>query len=401
MLMRKLSNTILYLCMLFCLYGFSKNIENKSVVCVLMVKNEAQVMEKTLDPIVNGGITDFLIYDTGSTDDTVQITQRYFETHNITEYKIIQESFVNFGESRTKALRYAESFFPDARFMLMLDAEWYMEGVQKLLIFCEFENDLLVDLYSIRLVSGKEEFYVPRLIKTGRSISFSGKIHEAPIVSCSKQLDASIWFRYEPTKYGREKTVERHNRDLAILLEEYEQDPTNPRTTFYLAQTYDSLCLFDEAFKFYTNRTKLCGWDEENFMSWYRRGKMASILYQQTNDQDWLARAIQSFERAWQERPTRIEPAVALAELLIKEGNMRSAYIILKEIFNYKYPETDILFTEPHTYSFKRYELSSICAWYVSDYTLGKEAALRALQYDSELPYLHRNLALYIMKLEK
>lgn len=399
--MKYIYQIFLFLLLLLSSSIFATTPHADQIVVVLMVKNEALVLEKTLDPLVFGGLTNFFIYDTCSDDETTKIAQQYFESHNIKEYKIIEEPFINFGESRTKALRYAETFFPDAQFMLMLDAEWYMDNVATMVSFCASENDDAVDLYLIRIIGGQDEFYVPRLIKTKRNISFSGKIHEAPIVSCSRMLDPLICFRYEPTKYGREKTGQRFKRDLSILQEEYENDPTSPRTTFYLAQTYDSLCQFEDAFKFYKLRTELHGSDEENFMAWYRCGKMASILYQQTSDEDWLARAIQSYETAWQKRLSRIEPAVALAELHIREGTMQLAYLILKEVFDYDYPKDDFLFIEGDKYHFKRYELLSICAWYVGDYALGKKAALKALQHNRELSYLHRNLALYVMKLEE
>ena len=48
------------------------------LVAVLMVKNEAPVMEMTLQPLVDAGITDYLIYDTGSTDNTIQVTNDFF-----------------------------------------------------------------------------------------------------------------------------------------------------------------------------------------------------------------------------------------------------------------------------------------------------------------------------------
>ena len=46
---------------------------------VLMVKNEEPVMLKTLQPLVDGGINTFFIFDTGSTDKTIEITQQFFD----------------------------------------------------------------------------------------------------------------------------------------------------------------------------------------------------------------------------------------------------------------------------------------------------------------------------------
>ena len=53
------------------------------LVVVLMVKNEAKVIEDTLQPYIDGGIKHFFIFDTGSTDNTVEVTQECFKKNNI------------------------------------------------------------------------------------------------------------------------------------------------------------------------------------------------------------------------------------------------------------------------------------------------------------------------------
>ncbi|HLJ31873.1 MAG TPA: hypothetical protein VKU36_05515, partial [Candidatus Babeliales bacterium] len=48
------------------------------LVVVLMVKNEETVMRATLQPFVDAGINSFFIFDTGSTDNTISVTQTFF-----------------------------------------------------------------------------------------------------------------------------------------------------------------------------------------------------------------------------------------------------------------------------------------------------------------------------------
>ena len=78
------------------------------ITIVLMVKNEEAVIEKTLEPFVEGGITSFFIFDTGSTDNTISITELFFKKHNIEHYVILQEPFIDFGTSRNRALDLAD-----------------------------------------------------------------------------------------------------------------------------------------------------------------------------------------------------------------------------------------------------------------------------------------------------
>jgi len=53
-------------------------ISDPLLVVVLMVKNEALVIKETLQPFVDGGVTDFLIFDTGSTDGTQKVAQEFY-----------------------------------------------------------------------------------------------------------------------------------------------------------------------------------------------------------------------------------------------------------------------------------------------------------------------------------
>ena len=66
---------------------------------------------------------------------TMQKAKELFEDYHLTNYHIIQEPFVDFAISRNKALDLCEEKFPNAGFMLMPDAEWYLHNVQELIAF--------------------------------------------------------------------------------------------------------------------------------------------------------------------------------------------------------------------------------------------------------------------------
>src|SRR5579871_5674089 len=65
---------------------------NPILVVVLMVKNEETVMRATLQPFVDAGIHSYLIFDTGSTDNTVAVTQEMFDEHRVTARLIWRKS---------------------------------------------------------------------------------------------------------------------------------------------------------------------------------------------------------------------------------------------------------------------------------------------------------------------
>src|SRR5436190_22697761 len=96
------------------------------LVAVIMVKNEEHVIRETLQPFIDGGIDSFFVFDTGSTDKTIETTQTFFKQNNITNGYIEQEKFIDFATSRNRALELAHQKFPHAAFMIMFDAEWYI-----------------------------------------------------------------------------------------------------------------------------------------------------------------------------------------------------------------------------------------------------------------------------------
>ena len=81
-----------------------------------MVKNEEPMINKTLEPFVKEGINSFLIFDTGSTDNTIKTVEAYFNKNDVKNWFIFQEEFVDFSTSRNRALDLAEEKFPDANF---------------------------------------------------------------------------------------------------------------------------------------------------------------------------------------------------------------------------------------------------------------------------------------------
>src|SRR5438132_5379314 len=87
----------LIFCLFMCIYNIYAEPHinyNSILVVVLMVKNEETVMRATLQPFIDGGISSFFIFDTGSTDNTIGVTESFFVAHGITQGYIAQEPFI-------------------------------------------------------------------------------------------------------------------------------------------------------------------------------------------------------------------------------------------------------------------------------------------------------------------
>jgi len=152
---------------------FFSHAYNPLLTIVLMVKNEAPVIRETLQPFIDAGIDSYFIFDTGSTDDTITITEAFFKQHNISNAIIIQEPFVDFATSRNRALDLADELFEDGCFILMPDAEWYTKNVEHLIQFCEEQKDAPCPAYLVRIIGTNIDFYIPRLLRIKSKLRFS------------------------------------------------------------------------------------------------------------------------------------------------------------------------------------------------------------------------------------
>lgn len=390
---------MLYLLMVMCLpLSLFAKVAQDAFVVALMVKNEESVICQTLDPYVKEGMQSFLIFDTGSTDNTVDVVEAYFREHEITNWCIFQEPFVDFEISRNRALDLAEEQFPDATFILMPDAEWYLRNVEDLINFCYEQADKSTECYLIRIANGNIDFRTSRLIRNKVGARFVGDIHEVIYAGSYEKAPADIFFELGASRVGIEKSRQRWHRDKEKLLARYEKNPEDPRTTFYLAQTYECLQEFEKAYEYYVIRSKQAGWVEETYEALYRLGRVTDHLSKANPMYTWQM-AQEYYFAAHGLMPHRAEPLVKLAEHYWPDGegpsNAPLCYLYAKRAYELPYPEHDVLFIAPDAYVFKRYELLSKAAWHVGDYILGEIATRKALE-QSEMPYLFRNLACYM-----
>jgi tetratricopeptide (TPR) repeat protein len=364
------------------------------LVAVLMVKNEEAVMELTLQPLVDAGIKDFLIYDTGSSDNTIQITQDFFIKNQIPNFVIEQGEFIDFATSRNRALELTELYFPDATFMLMLDAEWILHNGTDLLKFCEQEKNALELVYAIQVQGLNIDFSHARLFRCKKNIKFIGKVHEFPSVVFQKKVSDLLYFELSSTHYQNQKSTARWLRDCDLLLQQLKQDPKNARIAYYLAQTYFCLKDWENAAKWYEYRVAMSGDDEENFLAMFA----LAATYQILNNKE---QAITTYLKAFCIRPHRAEPLIRLAEYYYSLQSYHLCYLFARHACTMAYPYQDASPIEKWSYDFIRYNLLSATASIFGDFALGKQATLKALQSCPNEQYLHDNLKYYETMLKK
>ena len=408
---------LLYLVFLICLsivyiIGSEPTISIDShrtpLIVVIMVKDEVDVIKATLQPFVAGGVDAFFVYDTGSTDGTPTIVQQFFDENNLTHAYIIQEPFVNFAVSRNRALDLAETIFPYADFMIMLDAEWYIKNVMELVKFCESNKNYippnaLGGCYLIRIITDKIDFYQPRLIRCHSNVRFVGLVHEVLNQRPSANLPEDVCFLYKPTDKGLKKSVNRWKRDLDLLLQSYRDEPDNPRTVFYLAQTYQFLDDWENAAIYYYKRMQMEGWHEEKYMATYRFAvAIEHLMVDKGNSTYTWEQALHYYLKAYEMRSHRAEPLVKITQYYIENNQKEIAFLFAQRAAQLPYPDPqqDILVVEKYVYDYLRHDLLGQCALNVQEYELGKNAILRALKAVPEQAHLQHNLGLYLQHID-
>jgi hypothetical protein len=369
------------------------------LVVVLMVKNEETVMRATLQPFIDGGINSFFIFDTGSTDNTIAVTEDFFAEHGITQGYIAQEPFIDFATSRNRALDLAQEQFPQAAFMVMLDAEWYLNDARALVEFCELcllRGDTHSS-YLMHIVNQALDNYICRLFRCNHGVRFLGVVHEVVPQALTVKVPDTIYFEYLPESNGIEKTAQRFIRDRELLLREHISKPWCTRTLFYLARTCEDLGDWQQAYHFYKIRVDMVGWDEEDFIVRYRLAETIKklVLRSEYGSRYSWSEAMDYYMQAYQMRPHRIEPLVGIADYYVALDQMESAFLFAKRAVEKEYPVKDVLFVEKYLYNYYRYELLARCAWYINEFAIGAVAARKAYEAYPDYKYAQINMNCY------
>ena len=147
-------------------------------------------------------------------------------------------------------------------------------------------------------------FYQQRLFKAHEGIRFEGAVHECLNTGITCKVPDDIFFIWDPCEQGIVKSQKRWLRDKDLLLREHEKNPYNPRTLFYLAQTYECLGSLEEARYWYAKRCEVQAWGEEDYMAHYRLAQTYEYL-------DNWDKALVYYIKAYSLRPTRVEPLVS------------------------------------------------------------------------------------------
>jgi len=306
-----------------------------------IVKNEGEVIIRMLSSVVDI-IDTYCICDTGSTDDTIEKITDFFNSRNI-QGKIITEPFVNFEHNRNVALN---ACYGMSDYVLLLDADMVLNVKN-------FNKTMLKDKEIYSILQGNDNFHYPnvRILKNDKLSKYIGVTHEyvdCPPYQTMVTFDKSILFITDIGDGGSK--TDKSERDIRLLSGDLEKNENNPRTLFYLANTYFDINRLDEAIPFYEKRIKVGGWEQEIWYSNYRLGE----IYNRKGD---ILKAIDYWLEAYEVNPLRLENILKIVNHYRCNGKPKRAYAYIKmvtdAILHHKEKSTrnDYLFMENSVYT--------------------------------------------------
>ena len=371
--------------------------KNPHISLLIMMKDEEERLHITLNSCL-GHVDSIVAYDTGSTDNTIKILKEFCEKHKL-PLKLKEGVFVNFSISRNVSLVFVDSF-DDIDYILLLDVSDELRGGDKLRNFCKKEMGSVNNAYLVCqewFFTKNDKYFNTRLVKHRKGWRYNGSVHEW--MSDEAEIKGPGVFKmpddiilYQDRTTDGNKSGNRFSRDKELLLNDLNNNLTETRTLFYLAQTCACLNEPENAFYYYKLRSELEGFQEEKFHSFLRGGEFSIQL-----KHDWHT-SLGFFMKAF-EHSSRAEPLIIIAKYYNNEKKWHLAYTFIKLACSLPYPTESILFVDKYAYDYTRWHIMGIVAYYCGKFEDGKHACLKAIEGGLNIDLDKSNLIYYEKKL--
>jgi glycosyltransferase involved in cell wall biosynthesis len=334
----------------------------------MIVKNEEHTLPR-LAASLDGQLDHWVIVDTGSSDRTVAVAREVFAG---VDGQVVQDEWRGYGPSRNVALEAART---ECDFVLTLDADDTFHGTIDHDIDDEFEG------VEAEYVVDPLRYWVPRLVRSTTDWAWYGRAHEYLGIRgrMARMARSTTFFVRHHADGGNRGT--KFECELALLLEDYRDNPKDARTVFYLARTYEDGGHYEEAATFYRQRIALEGWEEE---TWYATWRLGRCLLAVGNGDEGVG----VLWRAWGARPWRAEPLWSLAEHYRLSAQWRLCFEVCELARRHcgvgsEDPGNgfggDRLFVHADAYEWRIDYEQSISAYYVDERELGSALIARLL----------------------
>lgn len=330
----------------------------------MIVKDEARVIERGLAS-VKPFIDYWLIVDTGSDDGTQDIIRRFMAD---IPGELHERPWRDFGHNRSEAMALARG---KGDYVLVMDADnlfhappgWQWPA-------------LSAPAYYLDLVSSGTRYRQCLLVSNALPWRWVGVLHEYLTTDAPHHIEALAGPWVERRHEGaRSRDPEVFRKDAAILEAALRKEPDNTRYAFYLAQSWRDAGELEKARQAYLTRAQMGGWVEETWYALYQVGVLTERL------QGSAAEVRDAYLAAYQNRPTRAEPLVALARWHNRRREWAMGQLYARAAMSLK-PPADILFMDEGMYRWGATDEASVSAFWLGDHRESFRLAMRLLDDD-------------------
>lgn len=358
---------------------------------LIMVKNEENSIKLTIDS-TKEYIKNVIVYDTGSTDKTIEIIRNTCkENGQILHLKT--GKFKSFPESRNESIVFAETV-NDVKYLLMMDAGDELQVTKSKKDFESFlkniPNDVNYGLVNQKWLENDNEINDHNDIRFIRNNSncrydLDSPVHETFInVGKYMSFNEVLILYQDRMKYGI-SSKDRYYKDIEILLK---AKPTK-RNYYFLAQSYMSVNDFKNGFKYNVLSLERKNDPGDDRFTCVRCAFCAMMCNMSTSI------IFKYLDIVLKMKDTPIDAYVYLFKVCIENKCIEKAFPYIETVFYLEKPVGQSTLVNNNFYDYTRWSLLSVvCLMSNTHLDLGKQSCIKAIQVQNNPQDLH-NLKFY------
>jgi hypothetical protein len=223
------------------------------------------------------------------------------------------------------------------------------------------------DVISVLQGNNSFQYYNTRLIRRSVDVTVKSPTHEYyDICHNNGSWNAPESFLFIDDIGDGGSKSDKYERDIRLLSKGLEDEPTNGRYMFYLANSYFDIANYEMALVNYQRLVANGSWIEEVFYSYYRMGTCFLKLNKDSE-------ALNAWMMGYQVLPSRAETLYEIIRYYRYRGKSKLCELFWNTAKKIKYPKDCHLFIHKDIYQYRLLEEYCIFCYYLNQRNVSRE----------------------------